>query len=37
MECLLHLKNQVTIIFVTHRETIKPYFDKIIDLNKQLS
>jgi len=36
MECLLHLKNQVTIIFVTHRETLKPYFDKIIDLDKQL-
>lgn len=33
MECLVSLKNNVTIIFVTHRESLKPFFDKIIDLN----
>ncbi len=33
MDCLVALKNDVTIIFVTHRESLKPFFDKIIDLN----
>lgn len=33
MDCLVTLKNDVTIIFVTHRESLKPFFDKIIDLN----
>jgi len=33
MRCLLNLKDKVTIVFVTHREGLKQYFDKIIDLN----
>jgi ATP-binding cassette subfamily C protein len=32
MDCLIRLKSEVTIIFVTHRESLKPYFDKIINL-----
>lgn len=32
MECLLKLKKTVTIIFVTHRQTLHTYFDKIIYL-----
>ncbi|MEL7588444.1 MAG: ABC transporter ATP-binding protein [Prolixibacteraceae bacterium] len=32
MECLVNLKGQVTIIFVTHRESLHPWFDKIIRL-----
>lgn len=34
MECLMNLKNEVTIIFVTHRQSLKHYFDKIIDLHE---
>lgn len=34
MECLIKLKNNVTIIFVTHRRSLHPYFDKIIYLEK---
>lgn len=33
MECLDRLKKDVTIVFVTHRQNLKSYFDKIIDLN----
>jgi ABC-type bacteriocin/lantibiotic exporter with double-glycine peptidase domain len=33
MNCLVRLKNEVTIIFVTHRESLKPFFDKIINLS----
>lgn len=33
MDCLMKLKSKVTILFVTHRENLKPYFDKIIDLS----
>lgn len=33
MDCLVHLKKEMTIIFVTHRESLKPFFDKIITLN----
>ena len=33
MDCLIRLKKDVTIIFVTHRQSLKPFFDKIIDLN----
>jgi ABC-type multidrug transport system fused ATPase/permease subunit len=32
MDCLVNLKSELTIIFVTHRESLKPFFDKIIDL-----
>jgi ATP-binding cassette subfamily C protein len=32
MKCLSDLKKRVTIIFVTHRENLRPYFDKIISL-----
>ncbi len=30
MECLVRLKESVTIIFVTHRQNLRGYFDKII-------
>ena len=30
MEVIGHLKNSVTIIFVTHRSSILPFFDKVI-------
>lgn len=33
MQCLIELKKNVTIVFVTHRQNLKHYFDKIIDLN----
>lgn len=33
MECLLRLKKDVTIVFVTHRQNLKIYFDQIIDLD----
>lgn len=33
MDCLVRLKQNVTIIFVTHRQSLKSYFDKIINLN----
>jgi len=33
MDCLMKLKSKVTIVFVTHRENLKPYFDKTIDLS----
>jgi ATP-binding cassette subfamily C protein len=32
MEVLTKLKEKVTIVFVTHRETLGPYFDKVIRL-----
>lgn len=34
MECLVGLKKEVTIVFVTHRQSLKIYFDKIIDLDE---
>ena len=34
MKCLLQLKEDMTIIFVSHRQNLEPYFDKIIDLDK---
>jgi len=33
MDCLVRLKKNVTIVFVTHRQNLKLYFDKIIDLD----
>ena len=30
MDVLANLKNSVTILFVTHRTTILPWFDKVI-------
>jgi len=33
MDCLLRLKKGLTIIFVTHRQKLKVYFDQIIDLD----
>ena len=33
MDCLTRLKKDVTIIFVTHRTSLTPYFDKIVDLD----
>ncbi len=30
MECLTQLKARVTIVFVTHRQNLKPYFDNIM-------
>jgi len=35
MDSLLHLRGKVTIVFVTHRENLQRYFDKIIDLNNR--
>lgn len=32
---LLKLKKKITIIFVTHRQNLFPYFDRIIDLESQ--
>ena len=34
MEVIKRLKNQVTIIFITHRNSLVPYFDKIIRLDE---
>lgn len=34
MENLLLLKNELTILFVTHRQSLTPYFDTVIDLSK---
>jgi len=34
METLLRLKPEVTIVFVTHRQYLKSYFDKLIELGK---
>lgn len=34
MDCLTNLKKDVTIIFVTHRTSLTPYFDKIVDLER---
>lgn len=36
MEVLLRLKEQVTIIFVTHRSSLLPYFDKVIRLDNHI-
>jgi ABC-type bacteriocin/lantibiotic exporter with double-glycine peptidase domain len=33
MDCLVHLKREITIVFVSHRQNLRPYFDKIIDLD----
>lgn len=35
IECLVKLKQYVTFIFVTHRQSLIPYFDKIIDLDNR--
>jgi ATP-binding cassette, subfamily C, bacterial len=37
MDVIVKLKKQVTIIFVTHRASLIPYFDKIISLDGQAS
>ncbi|MDD4923160.1 MAG: ATP-binding cassette domain-containing protein, partial [Bacteroidales bacterium] len=37
MECLTLLKKDVTIVFVTHREYLRSYFDKTINLNRKES
>ena len=34
MDCLVRLKREITIVFVSHRQNLRPYFDKIIDLDK---
>nr|MBD3622537.1 ABC transporter ATP-binding protein [Sunxiuqinia sp.] len=36
MEVITKLKEQVTILFVTHRRSLLPYFDKIIQLDDHL-
>ncbi len=36
MDVIVKLKSQVTILFVTHRTTLLPYFDKIIQLNDHI-
>jgi ATP-binding cassette subfamily C protein len=33
MDAIMQLKDQVTVIFVTHRASLLPYFDKIISLD----
>jgi ABC-type multidrug transport system, ATPase and permease components len=33
MQCLSLLKRDITIVFVTHRESLMPYFDHILDLD----
>ncbi len=35
MDCLVKLKEEVTLVFVTHRQSLRPYFDKVIELDKQ--
>ncbi len=37
LDTLTSLKNKITIIFVTHRTSVLPWFDKVIDLNDQSS
>ncbi|MBP1638420.1 MAG: transporter ATP-binding protein [Bacteroidetes bacterium] len=37
LQCLSALKSEITIIFVTHRESLIPWFDQVIDLNRLLS
>jgi ATP-binding cassette subfamily C protein len=37
MQCLAGLKNDITIIFVTHRSSLIPWFDQIVDLDRLLS
>lgn len=34
MDCLVRLKEKVTIVFVTHRQNLHSYFDKIINLDE---
>lgn len=34
MDCLVRLKETVTIVFVTHKKSLQPYFDKIINLDE---
>jgi ABC-type multidrug transport system, ATPase and permease components len=34
MQCLVELKSDITIIFVTHRASLIPWFDRIIDLDR---
>jgi len=36
MDCLVRLKKNVTIVFVSHRQNLKVYFDKIINLNDEI-
>jgi ATP-binding cassette subfamily C protein len=36
MQCISALKNDITIIFVTHRTSVIPWFDQVIDLNRLL-
>ncbi|MTK54531.1 ABC transporter ATP-binding protein [Paludibacter sp.] len=33
MQCLSVLKQSITIVFVTHRESLMPYFDHVVDLD----
>ncbi|MGE4568592.1 MAG: ATP-binding cassette domain-containing protein, partial [Bacteroidales bacterium] len=35
MQLLTKIKEDVTILFVTHRTTLQPYFDHIIDFSNQ--
>jgi len=35
MDCLVQLKKKITVVFVTHRENLRSYFDKTIDLNEK--
>lgn len=35
MEVLVGLKNRVTILFVTHRKSVLPWFDKVIEIGEK--
>jgi ATP-binding cassette subfamily C protein len=37
MQCLSLLKKDITIVFVTHRESLMPYFDRVVDLDVLLT
>jgi ATP-binding cassette subfamily C protein len=37
MQCLTLLKKDITIVFVTHRESLMPYFDRVVDLDVLLT
>ena len=37
MQCLSKLKNDITIVFVTHRASLMPWFDQVVDLDRLVS
>lgn len=37
MQCLSKLKNNITIVFVTHRASLMPWFDQVVDLDRLVS